>query len=186
MIEFTKYTGLEIEIMEKINELAKGNIYFNTIMYYINNNKDILINIGTEDELLKDSYNKTGTLTQYRGYNVENRINLFYTRYENIDSLIHSLLHEFCHYIFSQNALTINLMHILNGGILKEKGIIDDFKTDYLTMPNYEQLTTKDEIHEDLIEEKICDYFATTIIGKDYNRQWWRENIKKVDNANDM
>ncbi len=182
MIKFTRYTIVENGIMNRINELAQNNIYLNTIMYHINNEKDLSIHIGTEEELLNDSYNKTGTLTQYRGYTVENKINLFYTRYENIDSLIHSLMHEFCHYIFSQNQLTINLMCILNGEFLKEKGIISDFKTDYLTMPDYEQLTTRDEIHENLIEEKICDYFATTIIGKNYDRQWWRENIEKVDN----
>lgn len=184
MIKFTKHTAIENEIIEKINELAKNNIYFNTIMFQINNSEDLLIHIGTEDELLIDVYNKSGILTQFRGYNVGNTINLFYTRYENIDSIIHSLLHEFCHYIFSQNPLTINLMHILNGGILKEKCIINDFKTNYLTALDYEQLTTGDEIHESLIEERLCDYFAKTIVGEDYSRQWWRENIKKVDNDN--
>lgn len=182
MIKFTKYTDIENEIISKLNELAKNNIYLNTIMYHINSGNDLLIHIGTEEELLNDERNKSGTLTQFRGYIIENKIILFYTRYETIDSLVHSILHELCHYIFSQNLLNISLLRLLNGGFLKEKGVIEDFKEDYTTITNYEQITTKDEIHENLIEERLCDYFAKTIVGEDYSRSWWRENIKKVDN----
>lgn len=181
MIRFTKVTDIENNIIEKINKLAQENIYFNSIMAQIIND-DLIIHIGTEEELLNDVYNKTKTLTQYRAYNIGNKITIFYTKYENIDSLVFVLLHELCHYIFRKNQLTVNLIQLLNGGFYKEKGIIKDFKSNYESTPNYEQLTTKDEIHENLIEERLCDYFAKTIVGEDYSRSWWRENIKKVDN----
>ena len=185
MIRFAKNADIVNDIINKINKLAQDNIYFNSIMFQINNNNsDLIIDICTEDELLNDVYNKSNTLTQYRAYTIRNKINLFYTRYENIDSLIYLLLHELCHYIIGQDPMTANLIQILNAGFYKEKGIINDFKKPYELTPNYEQLTTKDEIHENLVEERLCDYFATTVVGKDYSRQWWRENIKKVDNEN--
>lgn len=183
MIRFTKVTDIETDIMDKINNLMKDNIYFKSIMSQIIND-DLLIHIGTEDELLEDVYNETKTLTQYRAYSIENKIIIFYTKYENIDSLVFVLLHELCHYIFRKNQLTANLIQILNGGFYKEKGIVKDFKSNYESIPNYEQLTTKDEIHENLIEERLCDYFAKTIVGKDYSRHWWRENIKAINSTN--
>jgi len=183
MIRFTKNTKIENDIINKINELAQDNIYLNSIMYQINND-DLLINISMEDELLNDVHNKTKTLTQYRAYTIGNKMNIFYTRYENASSLLFILFHELCHYILGRDLLTSNLIYLLNGGYYKDKGIINDFKSNYELIPNYEQLTTKDEIHESLIEEKLCDYFAKTIVGEDYSRQWWRENIKKVNDDN--
>lgn len=185
MIRFTKVTDIEIDIIDKINSLMKDNIYFSSIMSQIIND-DLLLHIGTEGELLEDVYNETKTLTQYRAYSIENKIIIFYTKYENIDSMIHVLLHELCHYILGKNSITSLLMKTLNGGFLKEKGIVNDFKSNYELIPNYEQLTTNDDIHENLVEERLCDYFATTVIGEDYSRHWWRENIKKVDEINKL
>lgn len=182
-MKFNKVSEIDEKVFDCIKMYLSENVYA-TEIFKILTTVDFNINVKNEEELTKDIYNESKTLTQYRAYTIGNNINIFNTRYETVESLTYVLFHEICHYMIRLNDLTFLLFEQLNALSLKEKGLVKDFKEQASSIPNFEQLTTEDDIHENLPEEQICNAFAEAIVGKNYNRLWWRENIRKVNEDN--
>ena len=53
----------------------------------------------------------------------------------------------------------------------------DRIEIEYNNSESYEKLYRLDEIHERNPEEQFCNLYATSLIGINYDRHWWRANM---------
>lgn len=167
------------QIVARLNSYSENNCALKTILdgFYKSN---LLVRVFDEAQALSDPMNSTKSLTRFRGYLINNVITLYFTRYETLDSIVSSLLHEVCHAIIQSNPMTFYVIATLNGTTLKEHGV--DLATPFWTKQEVSELCKDDAVHERLYEEKMCDSFAAAVTGYTYNREWWRKQIELIDN----
>lgn len=90
---------------------------------------------------------------------------------ETIDSILWVVVHELTHANLRDNPF---MRKVLNMNLTKTMH-------DMNINPNeYEKLIQNDEFHEKLLEEQICNEFATNVMGFSYDRYWWREQLKLI------
>lgn len=97
---------------------------------------------------------------------------VFYNRGETIDSLKWLVSHELSHANLREN---LYLRTLLNLNFKRELSM-----NNIRTQEEYENMLESDSFHEDLLEEQICNAFATNLVGKNYDRYWWKKQLKKV------
>ena len=164
-----------------------SNYYVGTIVEYIKDpDNHIDINILTESQALEDTHNTNKDLISFRAYIIYD-ITVFYTRYETDESIIWLILHEIAHRIMRTDARTFCIMRMVDQVIANEYAKTHypdhnstDEKSFDFGLPLYNQtyftsLYEKTDFHNALLEEQICNTFATMVIGKDYSRNWWEE-----------
>jgi|LGOV01.1.fsa_nt_gb hypothetical protein len=96
--------------------------------------------------------------------------------FETPESLAWVMLHEFMHgYLKSENPFsgTCAAVHSMNW--------IWEDRVDRLhpTM-NHSEYYNTDEGHELNSEEILCNLYATSLIGTNYDRHWWRKTKNKI------
>ena len=106
-------------------------------------------------------------LKEFRGMSWENGIIMLNNIYETQESLCWILLHELGHMtaVKIKKTLGYDLLVMLSGGSLND-----------MSKEEYNEYVSNDVIHEARYEEQFANQFANTIIGKSYDRYWWRKN----------
>lgn len=165
--------------------LFLDDVQFNTehINIFINgfNIKNIDIVIASEKR--KPMYwmlNEYYQTLPFPGHNIfrawsshdEKSIVIFKDEVETEESLIWLLIHELTH-------LEIRLapwLLIYSGLFYEAENIRKNLN---VSLHDYCQMIREnDDLHENDPEEKLCNYVATTLVGKSYDRHWWRERKK--------
>ena len=105
-----------------------------------------------------------------RGMHYPNHRIYLHNNNETLDSLAWILLHELGHAWCEEckKKFGYDLFEALSGGSL-----------DDMTKEEYKEYCEIDEIHEARYEEQFCNNIATKIIGRCYDRIWWRKQFLK-------
>ncbi len=127
-------------------------------------------NSATENEKKSyDNYCKHYNLdiNEFRGMSWDDGTIMLNNTYETEESLCWIMLHELGHITAQQIAskFDYDTLEILSGGALSE-----------MSKEQYTEYCSNDEIHESRFEEIFANQFANVIIGKCYDRYWWRKN----------
>lgn len=130
-------------------------------------NKDFELRVVKTDE--KD----------YRGECFFNKIVMFESKYETIESMKWLFLHELGHLFLQQNEVAKSLLILSKRQFYFDKGF-GDRNNYYWNADGYYKYYNSDEGHESDPEERIVSDFATWVIGKDYSRKWFRERQKEL------
>lgn len=98
-------------------------------------------------------------------------IYVYFNEGETIESLKWLIAHELSHANLRNNpfiemTLQKNFKEYLEQNKVKSQ-------------TEYENLLKNDKFHENMLEEQICNSFATTIVGFNYDRTWWRNQFKQ-------
>ena len=118
----------------------------------------------------------------YRGECNFNKITIFNSKYETVESLKWLFLHELGHLFLQHNEVTKALITFSKREHYRKIGFGSKDEM-YYNCEGYYEYYCSDEGHEIDPEEKIVSDFATFIIGTDLSRSWWRDNIKKINNT---
>lgn len=171
---------------EQIVEKLKSNYFLNLIYMLDLVKSDLHVVVKNEEQTLEDEFNVNKSLTEFRGYQCKDDIVVFATRYETKESVEFIIFHEIFHYVMDRALGPWCLLKVLNQKFLYDTYLLEDkeLKEDYRYIDSYIKAYDKDRYHEAMPEEKMCNDFAKFITGNDRDRFWWRENIRKVDNAN--
>ncbi len=169
------------------------NYYVTHIIDYIESTEnEINVNILNEAEAVADEHNINENLTTFRAYIIYDII-VFYTRYETVESIVWLIFHEIAHSILRTDLRTFCVFRMVDQVMANEyakKRIPDhnstfdktlDFSKPLYDQEYFKKLYDKTDFHDILLEERICNIFATMIIGKNYNRNWWEKNIRKIE-----
>lgn len=169
---------MKINMELNLSNLEKEDLFlFLNKMICLNYNLDYTLNILNEDKKAKihKKYFKTvlKDKNSYRAftYPYEKCVFIFFNENENIESLKWLIAHELTHANLRDNTY---LKNILNLNLKRElsKNNIDNLE-------KYNDMIKNDTLHEEMLEEQICNEFATNMIGKNYDRLWWRKQFKK-------
>lgn len=155
------------------NELKE----FLTTITILNTSLDYELNIL--DETMKEQIHKKYLKSKwvdkysYRAFTLpmEKVIYVFFNEGETIESLKWVIAHELTH----ANLRTSNYLKV----ILNHNRQLVMSQYNITCQKEYEKKLKDDSFHEDMLEEKICNKFATDLIGKNYDRNWWRNKIKE-------
>jgi len=180
MVKFTYYPNSidESEITNLLEQISNINTYGYVIKSYLEK-EDFEIIFTDEDSIFKEDTKITDLITR-RGYAEYDKIVIHYTRYETTESIKWIFLHELGHRIINKYTSVKSLLYFVREKFYKDIGLFNGEQEYYSQAPNWNEEYHKDEVHENDPEEILVSNFATNIIGKDYSRHWWRENIKKV------
>lgn len=159
------------------NEMSELNNFFEVI-HNLNKNLNYELNICNENmkEFIHNKYlnTKFKKKNSYRGFTLPSNkiIFVYYNKGENLESLKWIIIHELTHAnlrenIFLKSILSLNLRNTMH-------------KYNISSQQEYEKMLGNDNFHEDMLEEQICNEFATNFIGENYDRIWWRNQIKNV------
>lgn len=162
-----------------MKNISKINTYGYLLSKYFTE-EPIEVVITNEDSIYIEDSNIIN-LTTRRGFAEDNKIVIHGTRYETIESIKWILLHELGHRIIKKYSSVLSLMYFVREKFYKEIGLFKGEQEYYSLAPNWREEYHKDEVHEKDPEEILVSSFATNIIGFDYSRHWWRENIRKID-----
>lgn len=159
----TKLINIE-RIRKMINVLHGDSIDFE-INYCSLSHKEVF-----HKKHLKSVYNPTS----YRAVTIpsEKKIFIFENTGETEESILWLTIHELSHAAIRETPYLGKIFSIiLKASIHKAtKG-----------NPNlYDTLIGDDNFHDSLLEEQLCNNLATCMIGKDYGRKWWRNQLKQV------
>lgn len=99
---------------------------------------------------------------------------IFLNDKETIDSILWVFLHELTHINILHNEYLNKICKTNFNKILVQNNI--------KTIQEYESKLDDDNFHELFMEEQLANNFATEIIGFNYNRIWWRNQLKKENN----
>lgn len=160
--EFFDYLSNKIKILAD-----SSNVYMNYIWSFIHN-------LNFEVKVL------SGDRTDYRGEATKEFFTLHKTRYETYDSLCWLFFHELGHLIL-MNSMFDGVFKGAKATYYKEKGF-EGTDGIYWTCDGYYE--HYDKYHDDDPEEKIVSMFATFVMGHNYDRSWWYENIKVISEEN--
>ena len=166
-------------LKSKIEKLGRNNKAFFELVRTIDNSS-LVLEIGSEQDLIKDSHNASQTIKEFRSYYLPGKIYLFATRYETDDSIFHLFLHELCHALVSLNPLMHYGLLAATGQYIISLGKELDIKSDFWTTEEYENIIKGSDIHDLLPEEKLCDSFASSLVGFKYDRSWWMSQWEQV------
>jgi hypothetical protein len=89
------------------------------------------------------------------------------------------------HWVSKKEIANCCLLDLVCQKHYKDLGIYKGDTDYYITEKDWGQEYRKDEVHEADPAEVMCNMFATYIIGKEYDRKWWRENIRMVNENDD-
>lgn len=165
--------GLNLSDKEKI-EL---NSFLHNIMLL---NTDLEYTVYLLEESLKEKIHKKYFTTKFSNENcyraftfpAKKVIFVFYNRGETLESLKWLISHELTHANLRQNKY---LRSLLNLNLRREMN-----ENNISSLENYEKMLESDSFHENLLEEQICNEFATNMIGKNYDRLWWKKQLRKI------
>lgn len=101
----------------------------------------------------------------------KNVIFVFFNENESMESLKWLIAHELTHANLRENKY---LRTLLNLNLKREMS-----RNNVSNLEEYQELIKNDYLHEEMLEEQICNEFATNLIGKNYDRLWWRKQFKK-------
>lgn len=179
----------------RLNITVDG-VFYNTskILALLNNyallDVDLDIVICGETEA-QEYYNKyfPGVfkgVTTHRGFFTRRQQNplivIYYSRYEDQNSVDWLVLHEVTHFVISQNRLLKEYFNKKEIEYLQRRNIdpeeyYSDFSNAYMS----------DQIHEGLPEEVFANDVATRELDRcDYSRKWWRERIEEEWQRRDL
>lgn len=110
----------------------------------------------------------------YRAVTLENHrlIYVFINEGETLDSIKWVITHELTHANLRENLFLKRILINSFNVTLKKYNI--------KTVDEYERELKNDVFHEDLLEEQICNRFATEVVGYNFDRIWWRQQLKNV------
>jgi hypothetical protein len=185
-VKFTYYPNsiCQPAINDLIERIGKINTYGYIIKRYLEK-EDFEVIFTDEDSIFKVD-NKISNMTTRRGYAEDNKIVIHCTRYETIESIKWIFLHELGHRILKKYTSVMSLMYFIREKFYKDIGIFKSEQEYYSQAPNWYEEYHKDEVHENDPEEKIVSDFATNLIGNNYSRLWWRNNIDKINLLNEV
>lgn len=166
-------------VLDMINE---ENYFFKPIYDYLQQ-PDLTIIIKNEQESLTDVLNEDSTLTEFRAYLQYETIVIYHTRYETLNSIVWILLHEIMHYVINYNTIVYCMFKVLNQNFLVDNGIHISLDNNYQHDINFINAYKKDSVHEHMPEEKLCNNFATFLLGYNCDRKWWRKQIVSIDKS---
>lgn len=115
---------------------------------------------------------------QYRAYSYppENKVFIFINEGETMESLLWLLAHELSHHNIRQNKYLKKCCNVAMSQLLASKNITwDEF------IANYDVYVADDNFHDSILEEQICNAFATSLVGYDFGRKWWKEQLEELD-----
>lgn len=173
----------ESDIFELLEKSRNINGYGRCIRNFcLNNDKDFDVIFTNESTMLDNP--DINSITRSRGYQ-NHQIVIYCTRYETINSIKWIFLHELAHFIFDTNLSIMSVLYFICEKYYKDIGQYNGESDYYYTNKDLnEKYISSDEIHENDPEEKLANEFASSLIGCDYSRPWWRERIKIIDNEN--
>lgn len=158
-IEFFDY------LTKKIRTLAdSSNVYMHCVWSFIHNH-------NFEVKVI------SGDRTDYRGEATPEFFTLHKTKYETYDSLCWLFFHELGHLILMNTAFE-GVFKGAKATYYKDKGFegVDGIYWVHDDYYDYYQ-----EHHDEDPEEKIVSMFATFVIGENYDRSWWYNNIELIE-----
>ena len=97
------------------------------------------------------------------------KIFVFLNDGETFPSLLWVIVHELTHAQISQNLFLKNILRKNFNTLLRTNNI--------KTVQEYEQKLKDDIFHDSILEEQIANQMATTFIGENYDRSWWRNQL---------
>lgn len=160
---YIKNEKLRESICNVMNDFITDNPYSIAIYSFcINNDFDVEV-IETNDK-------------NYRGECDYNKITMYFSQYETVESMTWLFLHELGHMFIQHSEVIKGMLHYAKRQDYEKKGIGSKVKVYWLD-DKYDEFYNSDEGHESDLEEHIVSEFATYVIGKDYSRAWWRNQI---------
>lgn len=179
MVKFTYCPNSinELIIKELMERISKINTYGYFLSAYLE--KEDFEVIFTDEESMFKVDTKITDMTTRRGYTEDFKIVIHCTKYETIDSIKWLFLHELGHRILRKYTSVMSLMYFVREKFYKDIGLFNGEQEYYSRVSNWYEEYQKDEVHENDPEEILVSNFATNIIGKNYSRAWWRNNINK-------
>jgi hypothetical protein len=180
MVKFKYYPNSikEYEIKNLIEKISKINTYGYVISNYLE--KEDFEIIFTNEKSIYEVDTKIKDMTTRRGFAEDHRTIIHCTRYETVESIKWLFLHELGHMLLGKYTSVLSLMYFVREKYYKDLGLFNGEQEYYSQAPNWVEEYHKDEIHENDPEEIIVSNFATNLIGFDYSRKWWREQISKI------
>lgn len=176
MIIVNKCKRLSIKDIDKIQNLLKN------ISMVKHNIKLIICDENTAGDFYKIYVdNSFPGIESHRAICAHNGkrciIGIYFTQYETIESITWLIIHELTHFAIRESGI-LDLYFLLCRDDFAESLSYNPtlFAKDY-------NLHRQDEIHENIPEEAFANSVATKIIGKNYDRKWWREQIKLIKGA---
>lgn len=97
---------------------------------------------------------------------------IFLNEGENIHSLSWVIAHELTHINILQNNYLNSICKNNYFKTLNERSMSNG---------DYEKNLKNDDFHDSLLEEQIANSIATGLIGKNYGREWWRNQLLEID-----
>lgn len=167
------------DIHDLVKKISDRNTYGAIIADYICEKEDLTITFANEKTMFEKEEGLKN-LTTCRGFATDTEIVVFCTRYESLESIKWILLHEIGHSILKSNLPVRSLSYFVKEKFYKDEGIYTGEAEYYTEQPGWREEYQKDGIHENDPEEVFVSEFATSIMGVDYSRKWWRENIEII------
>lgn len=150
-----------LDIIERLGN--SHNSHFLDIKQYIEDHNFTAIFIKTERD-------------DYRGEAFYDRFTVHKTKYETYDSLCWLFFHELGHLILMNSEFQC-VFKIAKATYYKDKGFYSP-SGHYWAMEGQHEYYS--EHHDEDIEEIIVSYFATWIMGTNYDRTWWNKQKLKM------
>lgn len=181
MVKFTYHKNSidENEIKYLIGKIKRINTYGYIIKAYLEQ-EDFEV-IFTSEESMFDTDSQIKDMVTRRGFAEDKRIVIHCTKYESVESIKWIFIHELGHIIIKKYGSVMALMYFVKEKFYKDIGLFNGQYDYYSQVEGWNEEYHKDEVHESDPEEILVSSFATNLIGFDYSRHWWRNNIKYLN-----